>query len=105
MVMPFDPDSLDNPQRRKALPIKEILRYVVSLPLERGVAVDVGAGTGYLTIPLSWTFRKVYAIEADNKMSELLRRNLGMRGVENVEVLLTDERPKAEPCVLLALAP
>ena len=93
----FDPayaDLLDNPERRKALPIKEILRYLMSLKMDRKVAVDVGAGTGYLTIPLSWVFRKVYAVEANPKMAGFLRENLKRRGITNVEITLSEKPPR-----------
>ncbi|WP_297416651.1 methyltransferase domain-containing protein [Thermococcus sp.] len=90
MGMPFDPayaSYLDNPSRRKAPPPKRILRYLLSLQIERRIAVDVGAGTGYLTIPLSWGFGKVYAVEANPQMAQILEKNLRERGVKNVEVL------------------
>ena len=96
MVM-FDPayaSELDNPERRKALPVKEILRYLMSLKVDRKTAVDVGAGTGYLTIPLSWVFRKVYAVEANPKMAGFLRENLKGRGITNVEIILSEKPPK-----------
>ena len=95
--MPFNPafaDQLDSPERRRALPIKEILRYILSLPVGRKVAVDVGAGTGYLTIPLSWVFRKVYAVEANPKMAKLLEKRLSERGITNVEVILSEKPPE-----------
>lgn len=94
--MPFDPayaSSLDNPLRRKALPPRRILSHIISLHVKRNVAVDVGAGAGYLTIPLSWVFKKVYAIEANPKMARILEGNLRGRGMENVEVLLAEKPP------------
>ncbi|WP_297072791.1 methyltransferase domain-containing protein [Thermococcus sp.] len=97
MKMPFNPafaDQLDSPERRRALPIKEILRYILSLPVGREVAVDIGAGTGYLTIPLSWVFRKVYAVEANPKMAKLLEKRLSERGITNVEVIISEKPPE-----------
>ena len=97
MKMPFDPayaGSLDNPLRRRALSPKRILSHILSLPIERNVAVDVGAGTGYLTVPLSWVFRKVYAIEANPKMAKLLEERLSERGITNVEIILSENRLK-----------
>lgn len=95
--MSFDPayaDSLDNPERRRALPIREVLHHILSLPMERKVAVDVGAGTGYLTIPLSWIFKRVYAIEANPRMAKFLAENLEKRGVANVEIIPSKTPPK-----------
>ncbi|WP_148258592.1 methyltransferase domain-containing protein [Thermococcus sp. AM4] len=97
MAMPFNPafaDALDNPERRRALPIKEILRYLLALKMERKVAVDIGAGTGYLTVPLSWAFERVYAVEANSKMAELLRENIEGRGIANVEIILSEKPPE-----------
>ncbi|WP_145955395.1 rRNA adenine N-6-methyltransferase family protein [Thermococcus henrietii] len=97
MAMPFNPafaDALDNPERRRTLPVKEILRYLLVLKMERKVAVDVGAGTGYLTVPLSWVFERVYAVEANPKMAELLQGNIECRGIANVEVILSEKPPE-----------
>ncbi|WP_457752309.1 class I SAM-dependent methyltransferase [Thermococcus sp.] len=94
MFYPAYASELDNPERRKVLPIKEVLRYVLSLNMERNVAVDVGAGTGYLTVPISWVFKKVYAVETNPKMMELLRENLRERGIVNVETLLSSTPPE-----------
>jgi 16S rRNA (adenine1518-N6/adenine1519-N6)-dimethyltransferase len=54
------------------------------------IVVEIGAGLGALTIPLARQVEKVYAIEKDRRLIELLRTELRVAGVANVEVLVQD---------------
>ena len=54
------------------------------------VVVEIGAGLGALTIPLARQVRKVYAIEKDRRLIELLGTELGGAGLTNVEILSQD---------------
>ena len=54
------------------------------------IVVEIGAGLGALTIPLAQQVAKVYAIEKDRRLIELLRTELKVAGLNNVEVLPQD---------------
>jgi len=51
---------------------------------------DVGAGTGYFSLPLAETVGlqgKVYAVDAQNEMLALLRQKLDESAIPNVELI------------------
>jgi ubiquinone/menaquinone biosynthesis C-methylase UbiE len=77
MASRFDPaqfDRLESPERRKAMSPERLLR---KLGLTRGmVFVDVGAGTGFFSLPaaaLVGPLGKVYALDVEPSMLERLR--------------------------------
>ncbi len=51
------------------------------------VVVDVGAGTGSLSIEAAMCCRKVYALERNDEAIELIRRNVEKFAVGNVEII------------------
>lgn len=55
------------------------------------VAADLGCGSGFFTIPLSRRVRKVYGIDVQEKMLELLKEKIRKLNIENVEPLLSTE--------------
>lgn len=65
----FNPEhaaKLDNPERRKALPPETILTL---LDIQTGDTVlDLGAGTGYFTLPASKLCREVIALDVEPQM-------------------------------------
>jgi 16S rRNA (adenine1518-N6/adenine1519-N6)-dimethyltransferase len=52
--------------------------------------LDIGAGIGTLTIPLSEKARKVVAIEQDPQIANILRERLDKKKITNVDVLEGD---------------
>jgi SAM-dependent methyltransferase len=66
-----------------------------------GVLADVGAGNGYMTWRLAERTGprgKVYAVDIQREMLDLLRRNMRARQLENVEPILgTIDDPKLPP--------
>ncbi|MGB9936412.1 MAG: 16S rRNA (adenine(1518)-N(6)/adenine(1519)-N(6))-dimethyltransferase RsmA [Methanobacterium sp.] len=52
--------------------------------------LEIGAGIGTLTIPLSQKAGKVIAIEQDAKIAEVLKKRLSELNISNVEVLTAD---------------
>jgi len=67
-----------------------ILRKIVEAAcLEaEDIVLEIGAGLGSLTLPLAQRVRKVYALEIDPRLAELLRARFS--GVDSVEVILAD---------------
>lgn len=83
----FDPAKLaklENPERRKALPPEKLLE---SLEIgEYEDILDLGAGTGYFTIPAAQlTKGKVYALDVEPMMIDVLKERVQEQGLENVE--------------------
>lgn len=51
------------------------------------VVLDVGAHIGAHTIPLAKVCKKVYAVEPQAEVVEILKKNIELAGVTNVEIL------------------
>lgn len=54
------------------------------------VILEIGAGIGTLTIPLSKKAKKVIAIEQDQKIAAILEKRLDILDISNVDVLAAD---------------
>ena len=54
------------------------------------VVLEIGAGLGALTIPLAQAVQKVYAIEKDRQLVELLKTELLTRQITNCEIVTGD---------------
>ena len=54
------------------------------------VVVEIGAGLGALTLPLAARTQKVYAVEKDQRIADLLRNELAAARCENVVLLVQD---------------
>jgi ubiquinone/menaquinone biosynthesis C-methylase UbiE len=79
---------LDDPARKLWLPPTEVLEAMCLHPGE--IIADVGAGTGYFSLPLAQavgTNGKVYAVDAQDEMLSLLRQKLDDATLSNVELI------------------
>ncbi len=66
--------KLDSPERRKILPIDDVIS-LVELTKDMVVA-DVGCGIGYFTFPFAKVSKKIYGIDISEVMiEELTKRN------------------------------
>lgn len=78
--------SLDDPARLEWLPPA---RVIAALDIQTGeTAADVGAGTGYFTLPLAQAVGpqgKVYAIDGQSEMLALLGKKLDAHALGNIE--------------------
>ncbi len=54
------------------------------------IVLEIGAGLGALTIPVAHSARKVYSIEKDPKIIELLKTELLVHNISNVTIIETD---------------
>jgi ubiquinone/menaquinone biosynthesis C-methylase UbiE len=67
-------------------------RVIQSLQIRPGATIaDLGAGSGYFTFLLAEAAGptgKVYAVDIDNDMTELVARKAKEQGLQNVEVIL-----------------
>lgn len=87
----FDPSRahrLDRPERMTWLPPAEVL---LALGLKAGESVaDIGAGTGYFTLPMAkavGSSGRVYAVDAQPEMLEFLRQKLDTTVNANIELI------------------
>jgi ubiquinone/menaquinone biosynthesis C-methylase UbiE len=99
---------LDDPARKEWLPPEEVLRV---LALHSGETIsDVGAGTGYFSLPLAQIVGsegKVYAVDAQAEMLSLLQQKLAVSSFANVELIHADADQTGLPassCDLFFLA-
>ena len=57
---------------------------------KRDLVLDIGAGSGVITVALSKRAREVWAVEPDAKTAAKLRENLKRQNIENVKVFEQD---------------
>jgi ubiquinone/menaquinone biosynthesis C-methylase UbiE len=76
-------NKLEDPERLKWLPPQAVIE-ALALRSDMTVA-DIGAGTGYFAIPMSRIVARVWAIDFQREMLELLRRKL--TNETNIELL------------------
>ena len=88
---PKDWHILESEWRKSILPVEPLLKKVNDLN-KKDVAFDIGAGTGYFTVPLAKVFKKVYAVEISLDMAKIL----ASKGVRNVGIIISDKPPKIE---------
>ena len=77
-------------------------KAIRAIDIQPGMTVcDLGAGSGYYTVRMSRLVGpagKVYAVDIQPRMLELLTRRLRLEGIENVvPVLSTEDDPKLPP--------
>ncbi len=90
--MKFPPgkaERLDRDGRKETQKLEELLDLMS--PSEDSVMIDVGSGTGFFTIPASdrVPLGKVYAVDIQEEMLDILREKLVRKG--NVETVLSTE--------------
>ena len=82
-------DRLDRPERQLWLPPEQVL---AQLKVKAGeVVVDLGAGTGYFTLPLSQAVGDkgtIYAVDAQAEMLTRLQQKLEAASISNVRAVL-----------------
>ncbi len=85
---PAQASRLDAPERLLWLPPTQIVEALGAKPGE--TVVDVGAGTGYFTLPFAQAVGengKVYAVDAQEEMLDHLLHKLRNRAVLNVKLI------------------
>ena len=71
--------------------VKDAIRQHIDIEFAPSVALDFGCGVGRLTIPLAQSFPKVIAVDVSPSMLQELKRNLKLRGLENVYAINADD--------------
>ena len=84
----FDPKKfkkLESPERKKMLPVQEVLSFI---PLSSSsIIADVGCGIGYFSIPFAETAQEVIAVDINDIMIDELKNRVSSK---NIRMLLGD---------------
>lgn len=77
---------LDSKQRERLIPPEDLISQ---MPIQQNdVLLDVGAGTGFFTIPMAEkTNGKVYAMDPDNRMLKVIDDKAKNKGLNNIELV------------------
>ncbi len=82
-------EILDSPDRTQFLNPDSILDKI---GLERKmVLADLGCGTGFFTIPASLRVKKVYALDVQREMLDILQAKIKKQKLANIELILSKE--------------
>ncbi len=82
-------DILDSQDRMEVLDPDKILDKL-RLKKEMELA-DLGCGTGYFSIPVSLRVKKVYALDVQKEMLDILRNKIRQKRLTNIETILSEE--------------
>jgi len=82
-------EILDSTDRRKFLNPDSILKKA-GLDSDT-VLADLGCGSGYFTIPASYMVKKVYAIDVQKEMLDILSEKIRKEKLKNIETILSKE--------------
>lgn len=98
-------EFLDNPERREDIPPEQLLNM---LPIKKGDTIlDLGAGTGYITIPAANIVEGlVYALDINPNMLEIINSKAKKENISNIKTLegSIDDIPLPDNSTNLALA-
>ncbi|HLR40353.1 MAG TPA: class I SAM-dependent methyltransferase [Virgibacillus sp.] len=98
-------EYLDDPEKRGDIPPKELLKM---LPVkETDSMLDLGAGTGYFTIPFAKTMEgTVYALDMDANMLEVINSKAKEENITNIKPIKgrADDIPLSNHSVDFVLA-
>ncbi|HEY0983347.1 class I SAM-dependent methyltransferase [Schlesneria sp.] len=90
---------LERPEREEEERLSELVRQLKLQPGQ--VVADIGAGSGVITMKMAEEVGptgKVFAVDIQQEMLDLLGDKLQDRKIENIELVLgTDKSPKLEP--------
>jgi ubiquinone/menaquinone biosynthesis C-methylase UbiE len=93
----FDPKNiaaLESKERKVLQDPEKIIKKVGLKP--RDIVADLGCGTGYFTVPISYVVKKVYAIDIQQEMLDYLAKKIRNQHITNIELVLSTN-PKTIP--------
>ncbi len=80
---------LESKDRKNWQNAKEIIELLELKPSD--VVVDLGCGTGYFTVPLSYKVEKIYGIDIQKEMLTFLEHKIQQQKIGNIETVLSKE--------------
>lgn len=84
-----DVEILESPERLQFLN-PDVILDKVGLGREM-ILADLGCGTGYFTIPASRRVKKVFALDIQQGMLDILRDKIEKQNISNIEAILSEE--------------
>ncbi|WP_347548712.1 class I SAM-dependent methyltransferase [Pseudalkalibacillus hwajinpoensis] len=85
---PGKADRLLDPKRREIISPEQVMS-LLDLQATDHVA-DLGAGNGYLTLPFAGAVEKVYAVDIEKQMLDLLRKRALEQSGNNIDYVVSD---------------
>ncbi|TLS38753.1 class I SAM-dependent methyltransferase [Pseudalkalibacillus caeni] len=85
---PEKAEKLHSPERTKLLPPDQILSMLELGPSDH--VADLGAGSGFFTLPIAKQVTTVYAVDIEPKMLDVLKGRAEEAEVDNVEFVISD---------------
>jgi len=88
----FDPKNIDflEMEERKIWESPEEILGMIEIKPDY-VAVDLGCGSGFFTVPLSRKVKKVYGVDIQKQMLEFLEQKIRKLKIKNIEPRLSRE--------------
>ncbi|QQZ09875.1 class I SAM-dependent methyltransferase [Heyndrickxia vini] len=86
---PEKAEKLLDPKRQELIPPEKVIEL---LDIQNGdIIADLGAGNGYLTLPLAkQTNETIYAVDIEPKMLDLLKGRAEQEGYQNIQYIQSD---------------
>ncbi|MGX1899749.1 class I SAM-dependent methyltransferase [Thermolongibacillus altinsuensis] len=85
---PEKASKLLDPKRYELLqPEKMVREFGIQ---KEDMVADLGAGNGFFTLPMALYAKKVFAVDIEPKMLELLKERASEQGIENIELIESD---------------
>ena len=78
-------DRLEGPERRAAIPRDEIIPRMSLTKLQ--TLVDLGAGTGYFSVPIAQKVRRVISVDLEPRMFSVLSQRILLAGITNIDMI------------------
>lgn len=78
-------ERLEGPERMAAIPRDEILPRMILSKVQ--TVVDLGAGSGYFSLPIADKVRKVISVDLEPKMLSVLAERIRLAGIQNIELI------------------
>jgi len=78
-------DRLEGPERMAAVPRDEIFPRMILSKTQS--VVDLGAGTGYFSLPIAERVRRVISIDLEPKMLDVLSQRIRLAKIPNIDLL------------------
>lgn len=82
-------EILESKDRRTWQNPEEIIQFLKLKPSD--VVADLGCGSGYFTVPLSYKTKKVYGIDVQKEMLDYLEQRIKNQKILNIQTLLSKE--------------
>jgi len=87
----FNPEKihiLESEKRRLYLDPEKILSFLDLQP--NNIVADLGCGSGVFTIPISKKVKKIYGIDIEPKMIQVLNQKILQKNIKNISTLLSN---------------